>query len=361
MYIAAGAALAVCLPLNAALAQTVDDYIPTSTIDTYRNVRPTYSARRSVGVFQNEQQRKALRGFQNRGRHVDQRGGFNAFALPGDRLPRIGAGTARGMLRPVPSGPLSKAQRSAFAKYGGFGRRSGRAKPGDIVVALTRRQTLIAATSLNAPVHRAFLHGTGSAMRSAVERTPFLPSETPEGTAPPSSLDQWLRSGVDVAHKRVRERAWGWFREGRYQRAARAFETAVSLEPLDAESRIGELFCHLSLRARRTALVVFRELTIRDDNVFLHELTEARVRNLTGVFGEAQALRRVRATAKLRSGPSEQNPDVRALHTLALWYLGKYYEAAQAATALARSFPDAAYADWPAKMEAARTKIGSEP
>lgn len=360
-YIAAGMVLAACMPSFRASAQTTDASVPTSTMDGYNNVRPTFSARRSVGLFQNEQQREALRGYQDMGRNRDRRGGFSPFSLPGDRNAGIGARLAPGMAGPQPGGSLSAFQRRAFSQYGGFGQRPGRARPGQIATALSRRQTLIAATALNAPVYRAFLRDISGGVRRTVERTPFVRREESEPADPPSRLDEWLRTSADLAHLQIREKAWAWFRGGRYQRAARAFESASTLEPSDAESRIGELFCHLALRARRTSLAVFAELTSRDDNVFLHKLTEAKVRDLTGVFGDAEALRQVRAAAQLGAESGDQDSDVRALSTLALWYLGKHYAAAQAAAELARSSPDTAYADWPAKIEAAEKAVASEP
>jgi thioredoxin-like negative regulator of GroEL len=175
-----------------------------------------------------------------------------------------------------------------------------------------------------------------------------------EAAAPTSTLEHRLRSSADLAHQRVRAEAWEWFREGEFRRAARGFETAVSLEPADAESRIGELFSYVSVGAMRTALVVLRELKRHDDDPFLHDL------NLTDAYGDPAQAQRLRLGLPLRAMVHSANPDARALYVLVLWYLGEHEEAIIGAAKLVREFPAGAYADWPTKMRAARASPAAE-
>lgn len=359
VYTATGVVVAVCLWSRTAAAQTTNPYPPMSTVDAYGNVRPHYRDRRSVGLFQNDTQREALRGYQDLDRRVNRRGGFRSFALPSDyrrsRRPRstIGAGYFQ------PFGSLSASQRRAFAQYGGFGRRVGSRDPDDISTIFARRQALIAATALNAPLHRAFLDtGAGFGIRSTLQpqRAGIVQQEETKTATPASSLDQWLRTEVDRLHERVREEARRWFREGHYRRAARVFETITVLEPSDAESRIGQIFCYLLMGQLRTAQAVFGQLNRRDDNLFLHKL------NLTyPELASGAHARQLRIQAQLRAGIRGANPDFRALHILVLWYLGKQDEAIQAAIMLDRDSPGLPYADWAAKMQVAKNRLASEP
>ncbi|UCC32361.1 MAG: hypothetical protein JSU86_08770, partial [Phycisphaerales bacterium] len=246
--------------------------------------------------------------------------------------------------------------RGAFNRYGGFERRGGRGGAAGLYTALGRRQALIAATSLNAPVHRALLRtGPSAGLPPTVGQVPFAPDEDGDAAAPAVMLGQRLHAAPDVAHKRIRADAWAWFREAEYRRAARAFETAVMLQPLDAESRIGELFCHLSLGATRTAVAVLGELTRRERNPFLYDLS------LADAYGDASEARRVRVQAQLRASVAGDNADHRALQALVLWYLGERDEAVAAASSLVRDIPGTAYADWPVMMRAARSAPAPEP
>ncbi len=350
-----GIIVSACLLSSTAVAQPGTSYNPTSTTDAYGNARPHYLGRRPVGIFQNEVQRVGMRGYQMWGRRVDRRGGFIPFALPGDALGRMQVRSRTvvpGLLGPGRSSP---GHRRAFDRYGGFGRRVGSGDAADLYTVLGRRQALIAATSLNAPMHRAFLRtGTSPGLPSTIGRVPFVPAEESDTAVSAVALGQRLRTGADAAHKRVRADAWAWFREAEYRRAARAFETAVMLQPLDAESRIGELFCHLSLGATRTAIAVLGELIRRDRNPLHYDLI------LTDAYGDASEARRVRVQAQLRASIAGDSADHRALHVLALWYLGEQDEAVVAASSLVRDLPGTAYADWPAKMRAARSAPAPE-
>lgn len=175
-------ALAVLL-CPAATAQTRPDYNVTSRVDAYGNVRPVYSGRRPVDVFQNQTQRTALLARQAQGRRVDRRGGYNPFALPGDVLNLTRFRPGQSVRSPYqPAGPARWQQR-AFNRYGGFDSRLGRDEAINIATILDRRQELIAATSLNAPVHRVYQRTPpGLGLPPALASTPFAPGEPGEPT-----------------------------------------------------------------------------------------------------------------------------------------------------------------------------------
>ncbi len=338
-------------------AQTGANYSATSATDVYGNVRPVYLDYRSVGSYRSEAERLAFRGFQTLGRRVDRRGGYTPYALPGDVFTRPRGRVPHRRASLLLADMWSSERRQAFKSYGGFGTRRVNPQTRGIASALERRHALIAATSLNAPVHRAALTAN-AAVGFRPMRSPALLVSTgvmeSEAVEPTVTLEQRLRSSADRAHQRVRVEAWEWFRAGEFRRAARGFETAVSLEPADAESRIGELFSQVSLGAMRTALVVLRELNRHDDDPFLHDL------NLTNAYGDPAQPRRLRLGLPFRAMGHSANPDARALYVLVLWYLGERDEAIIGATTLAGELSSGTYADWPAKMRAARASLAAE-
>ncbi|MGB2985044.1 MAG: hypothetical protein WBE26_04100 [Phycisphaerae bacterium] len=342
-----GAFLAAWLWCQVAAAQTGTRNQVTTTFDAYGNVRPFYRARYSVGLFTSEQERDAFRAYQTRRRRVDRRRGV--FALPGDyfatTLSRAQPQWATPPASPVPTIALSPRRHRELGRYGGFDRHPDRAEAAGVSVLFARRHALISATSLNAPVYRAMINtGPAFGVRAATARAPFVGREEGEAAEPTAHLDQRLREGVELDHQRVRADGWAWFREGQYRRAARAFESATFLEPSDVESRVGELFCYLSVEATRTAGAVLGELTRRDVNPFLAHL------NLTEAYGNAAEAHQVRLRLRLQAYTGGDNPHLRALYALALWYLGERDEAILVATNLARDFPSRGYVDWPAKM-----------
>jgi hypothetical protein len=168
-------------------------------------------------------------------------------------------------------------------------------------------------------------------------------------------LDERLQAGADLAHQRARASAWQHFREGDYRLASRGFEAAVLLQPSDAESRIGELFSHLSVEAVRTAVAVMGQLVRRDPNPFLHDL------DLTSAYGDVADARRVRIQAQFQANAAEEGADLIALNVLVLWYTGDRDEAASAAAALVRDTPNTPYADWPEKLRSARSVLTARP
>ncbi len=349
--------LFVGLPAHNVTAQTGANHRATSTTDVYGNARPVYLDYRSVGSYRSERERLAFRGFQTLGRRMDRRGGYKQYALPGDVFtrPRGRVPTQRSSLLLVDM--WSAEQRQTFKRYGGFGPRRVNPQAPGIASALERRRALIAATSLNAPVHRAGLTANATVgFRPMSSRVLLPPTGVVESEAaePTSTLEQRLRSGADLAHQRVRTSAWDWFRKGEFRRAARGFETAASLEPSDAESRIGELFSHVSIGAMRTALAVLRELNRHDEDPFVHNL------NLTDAYGDPAKPQRLRLGLPFRAMGLSANPDARALYVLVLWYLGERDEAIIGATKLAGELSFGSYADWLEKMRAARAAPGAE-
>jgi thioredoxin-like negative regulator of GroEL len=193
------------------------------------------------------------------------------------------------------------------------------------------------------------LDSTGTIARPAASG-PALPVLDTEAGVPAATLnlDQRLAQSADYAHRRARAEGWTWFRQDRYRRAARAFESATLLDPQDSEARIGEIFSYLAVGAGRTALAVFGELNRRDANPFVHQL------NLADPGGDNAALREIRLGLRAQAQADNSNPDITALYALVLWYLGDKDEAMLTVANLARSFPGSGYADWPARMDAAR-------
>lgn len=331
-------------------AQTRAGYNTTSRADAYGNVRPRYASRRSVGTFQNPTQQKILRTYQTWGRRVDQRGGYSPFSLPGDVLRTTQFQPGRSIRSPYRAAGPSGWQKRVFDRYGGFRSHLGREQALRIDTILDRRHELIMATSLNAPVHRVYLQApTSIGLPPSLAATPFVRDERGEPAESVTPFEERLGSEVGLECERVREDAWAWFEDGDYRRAARSFETVSLLEPSDFASRIGGLFCRVSLGATRTAISLLREFNVRDANPFLHDV------NLTEAFGDPAEARRVRATVQLQAGIASDNADVRALHALVLWYLGERDEAVASAVSLARDHPGSAYRNWPSAMHAARS------
>ena len=359
--VAMGVAVTVGLPAHPARSQTEQTLMPPSVFDAYNNARPPYLERRAMGVYQNETQREALSSYQMVNRGGDRRGGYVPFALTGDHsgAARVGIGASfAGFLsgrRLIFTDPL--------ARFGGFGFGTKRAPLGSVGAAFARRQILLAGSSRIAPVLRALQReAAGAAAQRAVERTPYVERdrEEPEGVGPAVNLAEFLRSRAELNHRKIRSRAWEYFRNERYLHAARAFDTATSLDTGDNESRIGELFCHAALGADRTALAVFNELLRHDRNPFDHQLTGARTSNLATMFTNPGRVRMWQTAAQLKIGSRDDGPDVPAQHVLILWYLGRTSEAMHGAEALAREFPATPYGSWPAQMRMASDGLGAE-
>ncbi len=335
---------------NAQLERSIP---PASTTDSYGNARSTYTQRRPVGSFQNEWQQAMSRGYQDFGRRLDRRGGFSLFSLPGDyqrqrldRLQNPGA-TAQAIL-------FGHTQEIAQKKYGGFSHRSAAPRTADLTTSLRRRDALITASSLNAPVHRALRMTPGSGtMNSAMGQTPFLKPFDPLEASSQPTVQQQLHLGVEVAHDRIRREAWDWFRMGQYRRAARAFDAAVQIDSTDTRSRIGEFFSYLSLGSIRTAQVVLRSLNRQTTDPFLFDL------NIPDSFRDAKELQRVRTQVALLAGPVIKNPQQHAMQALALWYMGAYDEARTLVERIVHETQDQRYTLWLGHMRTATSKSQS--
>ena len=324
-----------------------------SPVDAYGNVQPTLREWRSLGgVYQNETQRDVLQNYRTFGRGPDDRRGYMPFTLPGDAWTvalRAASGTSAD---PNVSSALTPAKKRAFERYGGFGRRR---QGDDKYGVLTRRYSLIAGSSLNAPVYRAISKGGGLVdVRSTLTRTPFLNADVGEVEAEASTLDDLLVRGDAAARQRAKGEAWALFREGQYRRAMRAFESAITLEPLDFESRIGEVFCYLSVGATRTALALLGELVRRDINPFQHDLRMAER------YGNVADVNQLRIQGRRWADVADQTAEANAMYIFVLWYLDEREDALRAAESLAKRAPAKAYASWPEKMRAARSTESSE-
>ena len=333
------------------LGQAISPRAPVSTTDAYGNARPPYRDRRRLDAFQNETQRLFYRGYQDLGRRVDRRGGGSSFSLLGD--PR---GTGRFGLGSIAASPFTISPRpgsgsSAFRPLGNFGARLNPTRPVNLDTVLQRRRDLVLSRALTAPIQRALLRsGLGLSLRSAVARTPTTGLPQPADTGSEQRIDRWLRAGVGVAHDRLYNDAWAWFRAGRYRRAARAFEAATLLGEDDVRSRVGELFSHLSLGASRTALAVLKELNRRRENPFVADL------NVMDNYPNPKDGERIRDQVALPTAVGAADVDRVAMYVMVLWYLGDRDGALSAALPLARDSRHRSYAAWPALIREARAE-----
>lgn len=346
------ASVAVAQPPRLPLDQQITRYNYSSTTDVYGNVRPLDLSRRPVGLFQNEVQRQALRVYQEQGRRLDRRGGYRPFSLPGDVLKRARLTLEYSLANVlVPNGTPGR-WRGVLPGYGSFDENPERSL-GTAAGAYQRRYSLIGATGLNAPVHRALERVGGSQRGRSILVPTTAPSRAQQDAAflqpqvPGTTLIEQLETRAHRAGSMARAEAWLWFRDGEYTRAARAFEGATAVDPQSREARIGELFCYLSMGRTQTAVVVLRQMLRRGGNVFLNSL------DLTAKYGDRSQARQVRTQLSLLAARSDSHPDVRALSVLALWYLDEQGEALRVARDLARDFPRTAYAGWPEQIHEA--------
>lgn len=336
---------AVCVIAVPALGQRRTGFTPAATRDAYGNARSQFAFHRPIDVYQNAAQRRTLRLTRYRARTQNRRGRLIPFALPGDLL------APGGRLRmPAAKAPslLSLQTQRAFERYGGFRARSRSSNPPDALTAFARRHALVAASSLTAPVSRAlWQQGTLRFPTAASPPAKTSSAEPHEPHAPTLTLDARLRARTDRIVDGLRRDAWAWFSEGAYRRAGRAFESTYTLDPADMRSRVGELFCNLSLGSRKTAFALFRELMHRDAPLFSMDLD---MRRHYGADRDAQG---VRLQLDLFAGLASEG-DAAAFQAFILWSLGERDDAIVAAEALVRRHPSPAYADWPARMREAQ-------
>ena len=287
----------------------------------------------------------------------------------------FGLGMARAT-RASPSGvvgnpfsPLLDAPRY----YGGFTKRAGGARPASMDQILRRRPSMIAASSLNAPVRRAmggvslpaaawireqsrtvggFLPPTGD------ERDPITMEEL-ESRPPLSTL---VAEQIEFMGLRAKSEAWARFHAGEYRRAVRTFQSAITLDPGNPEPRIGEMFCYLATGGYRTAMAAMREITRRSTNPFMFNLNlrDGRYEGDIRSFGTLQEVRRMRtALSQIERIDESDDPgsDRLPLMTLALWYLGQRESARGLLIRGMGGDPRHKYADWPQLMVDANTRI----
>lgn len=347
---------AVCLLPAPASGQAQISYSPAAQVDQYGNARPVYQRMPLAIPTQRPVARQAFRTYRWDAPSVNQRGAMGTLTLPTGLF-------ARSIRQPPPTtgyrGPterprLTQWRRSALARFGGFEPRAGRSTALSFGSLMERRYALVAATGLNAPVYRAMLKPTAG-LGVMLERTsPGGFDLAPKVGRSGLTFQQRLHWGVALAHERTRSEAWQWFREGEFRRAARGFESAVRLEPADVESRIGELFCHLSLGAVNTALAVQRSLSSRNVNPFVAEL------NLSDRYSEPDRARELGVESRLLEQGADRNADLLALHVLVLWYIGEQDEALATTASSSRDFADTGYTNWLEMMRAARGVLTAE-
>lgn len=365
MMCAVGVAVTVCTATQRTAGQALRPETPTSVFNPYNNVRPHYAERRTVGSYQNETQRAALRGFQMQNRRANRRGGLSPFSLLPDRLSAVRTGTGSTSALLSGRNVFSPARAGAFSRFRRSAHDAAMQPSGTAEAAVARRRLLLSGSSRNEPIYRALqrLRGRGAGTRRTIATTPFVPvnRETPRPSGPEISLHDFLRAKADLDRSRLRSKAWEHFRTGEYLRASRVFDTATTLDASDHTSRTGEMFCHAILRANYTALAVFRELVRRDEDLFGHALGGTDSSDAASLFGDPEHALALQTDARVRSGPSQTNPDARAMYLLVLWYLGETSEAQRGAVALAREVPQSPYAGWAAEMQSVldRGKPGS--
>ncbi len=353
-------------------AHAQQDNSAVSRTDQYGNAVSQFNMRRQVGSFQNSVQRSALRGFQDTGRRRYRRGGLTPFSLRADRsrasfasnvYARRAVDTRLGFSIPNPLAGLAGtplvAQR-AFNQYGGFERRRGSGTPGDLTTILARQHTMTQANALNAPLYRALWStGTGGAQRPrsvAALEVPFERVDVPDASAGAKPLDQSLNLRVTDAYTKLRVEGWARFGAGEYRRAVRAFEAGVSMSPHDYESRLGELFSHVSLGAMRTSAILVATWARRDSNPLLHAT------DMTARYASVEEARALRLRTLQFAEANPEAPSAQALYVLVLWCLGDEDEAAASAAVLGRNHPNSAFADWPLKLrEASAVRGGATP
>lgn len=308
--------------------------------DTYGNARGVSIPRRDMGNFANDTQRMQLRGFQSEGRRALYRGGDRPFALPSDRT------LHRPLARSMSSADYWESKR-AFTQYGILGtKRPSRtsANPTDL---LGRRAALLRATAMTAPVrHSLLLRGMTFPLAGPVVPGP-APTFAGDSSLPPVTLGDSLQAQLTESGVGLMAKGWVYFEEGEYRRAVHAFESAAMLAPGEAEPRIAEIFCYLSLRALRTASTVLEQLTRQGDLLFADSL------DVAAHYSAQGELRQLRIQCRLFSQGSQSVARGAAIYPFFLWYVGDRQEALMEAAVVARAHPNTVFGQWTALMASA--------
>ena len=319
---------------------------PTTRTDLYGNVQPIYRERRSVDVFQNAVQEQMLRSYQDSARRLNRRGGLNPFTLPGDLRRRGSDFLLRSLFTPPANQQSLAIQRLLsrerdYRKYGGFGRRQLDSGPDRLRTVLERRATLIRATAFSAPINRTgFGAADGLRFRPSLVSPSANQADLPRQAESPPTLQERLAQHAQMDRQWVQANAWSDFQQGNYRRAARRFETVAQFDRDGPEAYLGEMFCHLALGAPKTAYYLFGSFVKRAPNPFALDL------NVAERLSRPEDTLRIRMESRALFEGAEAHPDLRAMHTIILWYLGSRNEARAVLTSLAKDFPNTRYAPW---------------
>ena len=308
-----------------------------------------------MGIFQTIEQRDRLRGFQNAGRRAYRRGGMIPFSLPSDRSWQVAPSLFRGVpkIEDVLTGPdLSSLQEQSFRMYGGFSVRAPESAEAGMAAVLGRRRAMLAATSSNAPVHRARWElGVAAVTKAPAINDPTGATRLETPTGEQARLEDALHQRVTDSFGTGRADGWHWFEKGEYRRAARAFESAVMFDADDVESRIGEVFCYLSLGSERTATVLVEQLARRDPNPFVHDVPVAER------YPSQEDLRSVRLGVQTFAERQGGFAHAEALRIFTLWHLGQRDEAEVLASSVSVTLAGTPFVNWPAQLRAMRAQL----
>lgn len=323
------------------------DFSAVTTTDEFGNARYRYRERTNLAI-PIQPTPVYSSGLIAPSRRSAARSPLNPFGLPPSPFSRSPLARFGGATVPGTDSLLPR----TYQMYGGFESRRGFGF-GTVAQSLQRRQGLLQATSLNAPVRRALAKNTAYASpRLQIETVPFVLEPQTEPASEPLSIDIGLQAKVDQSREAMRAEAWALFDDGDHQRAARAFATAASLSTGNEqlECRVGEMFSHAAAGALRTAEACVREILGRfgDPFVLADELA------IGGRFQSASDAGDLVIQARLFASRNSADPTAAALHVIALWYLGRYDEALVAAAPLSRE-PSGRFAQWPQLMRAARS------
>lgn len=280
--------------------------------------------------------------------------------LPFDLLntQTIGAQQVSGVLQPGQlAGYLSEVQQ-AMRFYGDFTRRPAYGQPGTAADLLARKDLLLQATSFNAPVYR-------SDFKRAAPTGPVI-TETQPGVAPgtqvptaaarePLPLEEQLALRLETARRKARSDGWVALADARYRDAAWYFRSAIAMNEIDLESRVGEVFALAAQEQWRSASAALRETMDRVDNPFAITLPmEAR-------FGSPTEARRMIGVIEQYAQQHREDGDALALQAFLAWYLGDRDGALAMARALSRIPGSEPFAHWPEQMTASTSSSGESP
>lgn len=339
-------------------------------VDLYGNAQALHPERRSLDIFQNEIQRRALTGYETFSQ-TSQRGYGTPFALPSDRFMQAMEGRLRPNFalpsswreRPSPFGLREREKKAAYSSYGGFGDRRRAYNPEDPEGLFARKRSLIAATSSAAPIERTKLSaGRLGSIRYPTIRTPtpteVLPGDgTTTSPVPPAgaaALSRFLTIETKVLHDRANAEGWAQFEAGDYRAAIRTFESAAMLDENDAEARIATIFGYFALGSYQTAYFSLETVQRRDPNPFRHNV------KMATRFKEGTRGQQVRLAAAGMAEASGLSPEMKALATYVLWYLGEKDDALRAARSLVGSARSGMLSRWPELMQAVLAQSPTE-